>query len=154
MKFDKTPSEWCEAAEMLVRYHWRKACLDSVPLEEYSSHVIEMWYETGHWDELCQAAMMSLSKRDLMDVVSISHFLAGKQHDYGPRNILKFGTEGLRVRLWDKIARFGNLRKRGTDAKNEPLVDTFMDIIGYVVINDMLAYGWFELPVDVTKLDG
>lgn len=153
MVIGKEPTEWTEAAEQVVRHHWKRAAYDAAPLEAYSREVIEMWYDDGDWDRLAQAAMISLHKRDLFDVVGTAQFLAGKQHDYGPRNILKFGVDGLAVRLWDKIARFSNLRQRGTDAKNEPLVDTFIDMVGYVVIRDMLRYGWFELPINPDRLE-
>lgn len=74
--------------------------------------------------------------------------LASKQHDYGPGNILKFGHDGILVRLYDKIARYDNLvTKRGVGPMNESVADTLWDMIGYVVLDKMLLKGFFELPL-------
>ena len=73
--------------------------------------------------------------------------LASKQYDYGCENILKFGAEGIKVRLWDKIARYYNLLKRGVDPKNESLVDTLTDMVGYCVLHMMVQRNQFTLPL-------
>ena len=77
--------------------------------------------------------------------------MAGKQHDYGHGNIMKFGQTGVLVRLWDKIARYNNLVRRNGDAVNESLQDTLIDMIGYVVIHQMLALGTFMFPLEADK---
>jgi hypothetical protein len=77
--------------------------------------------------------------------------MAGKQHDYGHGNIAKFGQMGVLVRLWDKIARYNNLVRRNADAVNESLQDTLIDMIGYVVIYQMLALGTFMFPLEADK---
>jgi hypothetical protein len=77
--------------------------------------------------------------------------MAGKQHDYGHGNITKFGQMGVLVRLWDKIARYNNLIRRNADAVNETLQDTLIDMIGYVVIHQMLALGTFMFPLEADK---
>lgn len=74
-------------------------------------------------------------------------FLAGKQHDYGPQNVLKFGMAGLKVRLWDKIARINNLIMRDAPGINESLQDSYTDLMGYCVIMVMLEQGTFTLPL-------
>jgi hypothetical protein len=84
----------------------------------------------------------------LMDQVKL---MAGKQHDYGHGNIAKFGQMGVLVRLWDKIARYNNLVRRNADAVNESLQDTLIDMIGYVVIHQMLALGTFMFPLEADK---
>lgn len=84
----------------------------------------------------------------LMDQVKL---MAGKQHDYGHGNIMKFGQTGVLVRLWDKIARYNNLVRRNGDAVNESLQDTLIDMIGYVVIHQMLALGTFMFPLEADK---
>lgn len=78
----------------------------------------------------------------------ITALLVKKQHDYGHGNILKFGADGVVVRLWDKIARYKNLTKRSTSIPmNESLDDTLMDIIGYSVIWMMIDDNTFVLPL-------
>jgi hypothetical protein len=73
--------------------------------------------------------------------------LASKQHDYGCENVLKFGVEGIRVRLWDKISRYYNLLKRGVDPVNETLADTLKDMVGYCVLHVMVQQNQFTLPL-------
>ena len=76
--------------------------------------------------------------------------LARKQHDYGPENILRFGVQGLLVRLHDKVARLENrLSKRdGKNAVNgEGVIDTLKDIVGYCVIGMLLVRSEFTNPL-------
>jgi len=75
------------------------------------------------------------------DVIST---LIRKQKDYGPENISRFGDIGLLIRMHDKIARLENiLSKTGNDfnravsvnaVKDETIIDTLIDIIGYSAI--------------------
>jgi hypothetical protein len=74
--------------------------------------------------------------------------LASKQRDYGHDNIVKFGAKGVEVRLWDKIARYRNLQKRGVEPENESLADTLIDIIGYCVILMMVRNNTFTYMLD------
>lgn len=63
--------------------------------------------------------------------------LLQKHDDYGPKNIaLSPGgpLNGLRVRMWDKLARINHLIDSGAAAKNEPLRDSFLDLANYAVI--------------------
>lgn len=73
--------------------------------------------------------------------------LVSKQHDYGCGNILAFGVDGLIVRLSDKVARLINLLESRAEPKNESVLDTLFDIIGYAAIAHMLKAGTFELPL-------
>ena len=75
-------------------------------------------------------------------------FLASKQRDYGPQNITKFGIQGLKVRMWDKIARIANLTTQGRDPSNESLVDSFVDLMGYCVIAVMISNFTFNTPLE------
>lgn len=70
-----------------------------------------------------------------------------KQHDYGHGNILAYGIQGVCVRLSDKWARIQNLEKKGVDAQNESLLDSYLDLVGYCIIAIMLCEGTFELPL-------
>ena len=63
--------------------------------------------------------------------------LIRKQRDYGHHNIAMFGRDGLLIRVHDKIARLENLVKNGTEASNEPIRDTVLDIAGYSTIGIM-----------------
>lgn len=93
------------------------------------------------WTEYNQSAEVPLQAHDLI------RLLAKKQHDYGHANIMEHGQHGVAIRLWDKIARYDNLLRRGVDPENESLLDTLMDIIGYCVIWLMLANNTFVLPL-------
>lgn len=80
--------------------------------------------------------------------------LAAKQHDYGHDNILRFGINGIAVRISDKTARLRNLYRRDAEAKNEALLDSWNDLFGYSVIGLMVCDDTFKLPLeaDVEKL--
>ncbi len=82
--------------------------------------------------------------KDAMDKVLTT--IAAKQHDYGYENIAGFGSQGLVVRISDKRARLKNLVKRGAPA-NEPLLDTWLDIVGYCIVGLMWEAGTFKLPL-------
>ena len=74
----------------------------------------------------------------------LSALLLQKHHDYGPKNIaLSPGgpINGLRVRMWDKLARINNLTDNGRVAINEPLEDSFKDLANYSIIALMVLRG-------------
>lgn len=71
--------------------------------------------------------------------------VCSKQADYGHANIDRFGIEGIKVRLSDKICRINNLAAR--DPQNESLFDSWLDIVGYCVIGLMVTEGTFGLPL-------
>jgi len=67
--------------------------------------------------------------------------LIKKQKDYGPKNIsLAPGgpLNGLRVRMFDKLARINNLVETGATPENESLRDSFLDIANYAIIAMMV----------------
>lgn len=74
--------------------------------------------------------------------------LIGKQRDYGPENISRFGRQGLLVRLHDKVARLENLAARGSAPQNESIHDNFLDVVGYCAIGIMWERGLFLLPLE------
>jgi hypothetical protein len=92
-------------------------------------------------------ACAELMDMELWDTVGMVDLLVMKQTDYGHDNINAFGHVGIAVRLCDKIARFLNLTTVAHDAKNEPLVDTLYDMVGYCVIAEMLGNGTFDLQL-------
>ena len=74
--------------------------------------------------------------------------LIKKHHDYGPKNIsLSPGgpLNGLRVRMWDKVARINNLIDSNVNPSNESLRDSFIDLLNYSAIAMMVLDGtWPE----------
>jgi hypothetical protein len=70
--------------------------------------------------------------------------LIQKHHDYGPKNISHSPggpLNGIRVRMWDKFARINNLYDKDTEAKNEPLADSFKDMANYSIIALLVERG-------------
>ena len=78
------------------------------------------------------------------------NLLVRKHHDYGPKNIAHSPggpLNGLRVRMWDKIARINNLLDSGVKPSNESLRDSFLDLLNYSAIAMMVLDGvWPEGP--------
>ena len=69
------------------------------------------------------------------------NLLIKKHHDYGPKNISQSPggpLNGLRVRMWDKIARINNLLDSGVNPSNESLRDSFIDLLNYSAIAMMV----------------
>ena len=81
----------------------------------------------------------------------LADLVIDKQKDYGKNNILisPFGPEkGIVVRLQDKISRLGHLLQKGGEPANEPIDDTWKDIVGYALIALLVRRGKFELPLE------
>lgn len=77
----------------------------------------------------------------------LAELLIKKQKDYGPKNIsLAPGgpLNGLRVRMFDKLARINNLVETGATPQNESLRDSFMDIANYAIIAMMVLDDQWE----------
>jgi hypothetical protein len=71
----------------------------------------------------------------------LAELLIKKQKDYGPKNISDSPggpLNGLRVRMFDKLARINNLLETGAKPENESLRDSFMDIANYAIISMMV----------------
>jgi len=81
---------------------------------------------------------------------SAGSLLLRKHFDYGPLNVAHSpggALNGLRVRMWDKIARINNLLDNGVKPSNESLRDSFVDLMNYSAIAQMvLDKTWPELP--------
>ena len=63
--------------------------------------------------------------------------LVKKQNDYGPNNIAGAPggpLNGLRVRIFDKVARINNLIDSEKKPENESLQDSFLDLANYSII--------------------
>jgi len=79
---------------------------------------------------------------DIMD--SAGNLLIRKHKDYGPKNISQSPggpLNGLRVRMWDKIARINHLIDSGAEPENESLRDSFIDLLNYSAIAMMVIDG-------------
>jgi hypothetical protein len=75
---------------------------------------------------------------------SLAELLLSKHRDYGPKNIsLSPGgpMNGLRVRMWDKLARINNLIETDVDPKHESLEDSFKDMANYAIIGLLVLQG-------------
>ena len=79
---------------------------------------------------------------EMMD--GLADLLISKHRDYGPKNIsLSPGgpLNGLRVRMWDKLARINNLTETNADPKHESLEDSFKDMANYAIIGLLVLQG-------------
>ena len=108
---------------------------NQVTTHKVKLHTIEQ-FELDVWDVLQEAGNLLLSKHA----------------DYGPTNIANApggALNGLRVRMWDKIARINNLLDNGVNPSNESLRDSFLDLMNYCAIAQMVIdKTWPELPND------
>lgn len=109
------------------------------------------------WDDNLSAdARKKIDDEFIRDVWSIldtaGNLLIRKHHDYGPKNIAHSpggALNGLRVRMWDKVARINNLLDSNVSPSNESLRDSFLDLLNYSAIAMMvLDKTWPELPND------
>ena len=64
----------------------------------------------------------------------IASLLDRKRADYGAENIKKFGSQGVLVRVSDKVERLINLSKREGTPNFESVEDTWKDIAGYAIL--------------------
>lgn len=90
------------------------------------------------------AVTMNVRREEALNLVLRT--IAEKQADYGPQNILWAGVQGIMLRMHDKTARIRNLQARG-QASNEPLADSWLDLVGYSIVGIMLIDGTFEYPL-------
>ena len=70
--------------------------------------------------------------------------LLRKHLDYGPTNISQSPggpLNGLRVRMWDKLARINHLVDSGATPENESLRDSFVDLMNYAAIAQLVLDG-------------
>jgi hypothetical protein len=131
------------------------------PIETYISRWVTS-LQRGEYDESDLELTTSVLKRagvealnwlvenqgpNIPDIVQI---VCDKQHDYGHKNITNFGTIGVAIRVCDKIARIKNLEASETP-KNESLVDSYVDIVGYAIIAIMLDNESFHLNLEKRK---
>jgi hypothetical protein len=88
---------------------------------------------------------------DLQAIFLHLHTLMLKKHaDYGPMNISGApggAMNGLRVRMYDKLARLNNLVDTGDTPNYESIEDTLIDLANYAIIGLLVQRGqWEGLP--------
>ncbi len=98
---------------------------------------------TGGFEELKSKKDDNASFEQDVDAVvkEVKELLLRKRDDYGTENISRFGELGVVIRLSDKLDRLVNLvvkpklsGKGGNAVNNEPIDDTWLDIIGYGIL--------------------
>ena len=70
-----------------------------------------------------------------------------KQEDYGPLNIALApggAMNGLRVRMYDKLARLNNLADKDATPNFESIEDTLIDLANYAIIGLLVQRGQWE----------
>lgn len=70
-----------------------------------------------------------------------------KQQDYGPLNIALApggAMNGLRVRMYDKLARLNNLADKDATPNFESIEDTLIDLANYAIIGLLVQRGQWE----------
>lgn len=107
---------------------------------------------------------MKAQRNDLESYIDSIHLdlktlLLKKHQDYGPLNIaLAPGgpLNGLRVRIYDKLARINNLYESGSDTPNyESLEDSFIDLANYATIALLVQRGqWEGIPSGKNQTQG
>ncbi len=80
----------------------------------------------------------------------LSRILLKKHKDYGPLNIALApggALNGIRVRMYDKLARINHLLDSGSEPNYESLEDSFIDLANYAIIAILVQRGkWEGLP--------
>ena len=77
----------------------------------------------------------------------MKEILVKKQNDYGPYNIARAPggpMNGLLVRMYDKIARLDNLRKRNNTPNYESVEDSLIDLANYAIIGLLVIRNQWE----------
>ena len=70
-----------------------------------------------------------------------------KQEDYGPLNIALApggAMNGLRVRMYDKLARLNNMADKSGTPNYESIEDTLIDLANYAIIGLLVQRGQWE----------
>ena len=80
----------------------------------------------------------------------LQYIMLKKHEDYGPMNIAGAPggpMNGLRVRMYDKLARLNNLVDTGDTPNYESIEDTLLDLANYAIIGLLVQRGqWEGLP--------
>jgi len=77
----------------------------------------------------------------------LQYIMLKKHEDYGPMNISGAPggpMNGLRVRMYDKLARLNNLVDTGDTPNYESIEDTLLDLANYAIIGLLVQRGQWE----------
>lgn len=77
----------------------------------------------------------------------LQYIMLKKHEDYGPMNIAGAPggpMNGLRVRMYDKLARLNNLVDSGDTPNYESIEDTLLDLANYAIIGLLVQRGQWE----------
>ena len=87
-------------------------------------------------------------KKDAEVIINrLLQILYKKHEDYGPMNIAGAPggpMNGLRVRMYDKLARLNNLIDTGDTPNYESIEDTLIDLANYAIIGLLVQRGQWE----------
>jgi hypothetical protein len=75
------------------------------------------------------------------------NILYKKHEDYGPMNIAGApggAMNGLRVRMYDKLARLSHLADKSDTPNYESIEDTLIDLANYAIIGLLVQRGQWE----------
>ena len=102
-----------------------------------SFHRLQEWYDYSETNASKEIGSTFIA--DMWEIFdSAGSLLLLKHRAYGPKNISQApgGPEnGLRVRMWDKMARLNHiLDNPGVDTNDESLEDTVKDLMNYCAI--------------------
>jgi len=92
-------------------------------------------------DDFC----LKFALYDIQD--ELADILLSKHNDYGPKNISDApggALNGIRVRMYDKVARLNNLIDNKKEPKHESIRDTLVDIANYATIAIMVIDGVWD----------
>lgn len=88
------------------------------------------------------------SQSDLDKIIEkMRKTMLSKHQDYGPLNIALApggAMNGLRVRMYDKLARLNNLIESGNTPNHESIEDTLLDLANYAIIGILVQNGQWE----------
>jgi hypothetical protein len=79
--------------------------------------------------------------------IQLLTILYKKHEDYGPMNIAGApggAMNGLRVRMYDKLARLNNLVDTGDTPNYESIEDTLIDLANYAIIGLLVQRGQWK----------
>ena len=98
-----------------------------------------------------------MKSSDDVDVIlnELAKIMYKKHEDYGPMNISGAPggpMNGLRVRMYDKLARLNNLVDTGDTPNYESIEDTLIDLANYAIIGLLVQRGqWEGVPNGAAK---
>lgn len=88
-----------------------------------------------------EAAWSALQRLGTDVLVEYLELWVKKHHDYGPENHAIWGTQGCVIRATDKLMRLKRWYFDSMAMQNEPIEDTWLDLIGYGLIGLVIKRG-------------